>query len=129
MVIDDSTNFVTGGIYREIVEDERLVFTWGATDGWPKIDPERLDESPLVTVTLSQISGKTEMTVHVELPVGGPHRRVEVVLVWQEVSEALPADEARQQKRAELEALAGALADDPIVRPPAPALEVRLPVE
>ena len=68
MVIDDTTNFVTGGIYREIVEDERLVFTWGATDGWPKIDPERLDESPLVTVTLSQISGKTEMTVHVELP-------------------------------------------------------------
>ena len=39
MVIDDSTTFVTGGIYREIVEDERLVFTWGATDGWPKIDP------------------------------------------------------------------------------------------
>jgi hypothetical protein len=70
-----------------------------------------------------------EGTVHVELPVGAPHRRVEVVLVWQEVSEALPADEARQQKRAELEALAGALADDPIVRPPQPALEVRLPVE
>ena len=45
MVIDESTNFVTGGIYREIVEDERLVFTWGATDGWPKIDPERLDEA------------------------------------------------------------------------------------
>ncbi len=51
-----------GRLYREIVEDENLVFTWGATDGWPKIDPERLDESPLVTVTLSQISGKTEMT-------------------------------------------------------------------
>jgi Activator of Hsp90 ATPase homolog 1-like protein len=68
MVIDESTNFVTGGIYREIVEDERLVFTWGATDGWPKIDPERLDDGPLVTVTLSQVSGKTEMTVHVELP-------------------------------------------------------------
>ena len=62
MVIDESTNFVTGGIYREIVEDERLVFTWGATDGWPKIDPERLDDGPLVTVTLRQVSGKTEMT-------------------------------------------------------------------
>lgn len=68
-------------------------------------------------------------TVHVELPVGSPNRRVEVVLVWQEVSDALPADEARQKKRAELEALAGVLADDPIVRPPQPALEVRLPVE
>ena len=31
MVIDESTNFVTGGIYREIVEDEKIVFTWGAT--------------------------------------------------------------------------------------------------
>jgi hypothetical protein len=70
-----------------------------------------------------------EGTVHVDLPVGAPHRRVEVVLVWQELSEALPADEARQQKRAELEALAGALANDPIVRPPQPALEVSLPVE
>lgn len=70
-----------------------------------------------------------ERTVHVDLPVGAPHRRVEVVLVWQEVAEALPADEAQQRKRAELEALAGALADDPLVRPPHPALEVRLPVE
>jgi hypothetical protein len=51
------------------------------------------------------------------------------VLVWQEVPEAMPADQARQLKRAELEALAGALADDPIVRPSQPALEVRLPVE
>ena len=68
MVIDDGTAYVTGGVYREIVQDEKLVFTWGATDGWPKLDPEALDESPLVTVTLSQISGKTEMTLHVELP-------------------------------------------------------------
>jgi hypothetical protein len=51
-----------------------------------------------------------EGTVHVNLPVGAPHRQIE-------------------EKRAELEALAGALADDPIVRPPQPALEVRLPVE
>ncbi len=53
-------------------------------------------------------------TVHVDLPVGAPHRQVEVVLVWQEVSEVLPTDQARQQKRAQLEALAGALSDDPI---------------
>lgn len=70
-----------------------------------------------------------EGTVHVDLPVGAPHRRVEVVLVWQEVSEVLPTDQARLRKRAELEALAGALADDPLVRPEQAPLEVRLPVE
>ncbi len=68
MVIDEETDFVTGGIYREIVPNEKLVFTWGATDGWPKIDPESLDDSPTVTVTLDQVDGRTEMTVHVELP-------------------------------------------------------------
>jgi uncharacterized protein YndB with AHSA1/START domain len=46
----------------------RLVFSWGAAGGWPELDPDRLDESPLVTVTLAQDGGRTEMTVHVELP-------------------------------------------------------------
>lgn len=55
-------------------------------------------------------------TVHIDLPVGAAHLRVEVVLVWQEVSEVLPADQARAQKRAELEALAGSRANDPILR-------------
>jgi uncharacterized protein YndB with AHSA1/START domain len=68
MVIDESTSFVTGGVYQEIVPDERLVFAWGATDGWPKLDRDNLADSPLVTVTLSQSNGHTEMTVHVELP-------------------------------------------------------------
>jgi hypothetical protein len=67
--------------------------------------------------------------VHVDLSVGAPHRRVEVIVVWQEVNEARAARAALDKKRAELEALAGALADDPIVRPQQPALETRLPVE
>jgi hypothetical protein len=67
-------------------------------------------------------------TIHVDLPIGAPHRRVEVVLVWQELDEAR-AREAQDRKRAELEALAGALADDPIVRPEQPSLETRQPVE
>ena len=70
MVIDDRTSYVTGGVYREIVPDEKLVFAWGATDGWPELDPNNLDDSPLVTVTLSQSDGHTEMTVHVQLPPG-----------------------------------------------------------
>ena len=43
MVIDEDTSYVTGGVYREIVPDEKLVFSWGATDGWPELDLERLD--------------------------------------------------------------------------------------
>ena len=68
-------------------------------------------------------------TVHVDVPIGAPHRRVEVVVVWQEVEAARAARPAREQKRAELEALAGALADDPIIRPEQPPLETRLPFE
>jgi uncharacterized protein YndB with AHSA1/START domain len=68
MVIDEDTSYVTGGIYREIVPEERLVFAWGATDGWPQLDPDRLDESPQVTVVFEQTDGRTELTVHVQLP-------------------------------------------------------------
>ena len=40
MVIDEDTEYFTGGVYRGIVQDERLVFSWGgATDGWPTLDP------------------------------------------------------------------------------------------
>jgi uncharacterized protein YndB with AHSA1/START domain len=68
MVIDEETDFMTGGVYREIVPNEKLVFAWGATDGWPRIDLDALDEGPQVTVTLHEGGGRTVMTVHVELP-------------------------------------------------------------
>jgi uncharacterized protein YndB with AHSA1/START domain len=70
MVIDPGTAYVTGGVYREIVSDKKLVFAWGAPDGWPELDPERLDDSPLVTVTLTEADGGTQMSVRVELPDG-----------------------------------------------------------
>jgi uncharacterized protein YndB with AHSA1/START domain len=68
MVISESTSYVTGGVYREIVPDEKLVFAWGATDGWPELDPARLDDSPQVSVLLTAAGGRTEMMVTVELP-------------------------------------------------------------
>jgi uncharacterized protein YndB with AHSA1/START domain len=68
MVVDETTAYVTGGVYREIVPGEKLVFAWGADGGWPELDPERLDDSPTVTVILARSGRKTEMTVHVELP-------------------------------------------------------------
>jgi uncharacterized protein YndB with AHSA1/START domain len=77
MVISERTEYYTGGVYREIVPDERLVFAWGATDGWPELDPERLDESPLVTVALSEAGGRTQMTLCVELPAGLSPEQVE----------------------------------------------------
>jgi uncharacterized protein YndB with AHSA1/START domain len=70
MVISEQTNYVTGGVYREIVRDEKLVFTWGAAGGWPELDPEQLEESPLVTVTLTEVGGQTEMSLRVDLPAG-----------------------------------------------------------
>ena len=79
MVIDETTEFVTGGIYREIVPDEKLVFAWGATDGWPKLDAGRLDEGPQVTVSLARNGERTELTVHVELPA---HLAEEQVQEW-----------------------------------------------
>jgi len=77
MVIDEDTSYVTGGVYREIVPDEKLVFAWGATGGWPELDPERLDESPLVTVALSESAGRTQMTLCMELPENLSRRQLE----------------------------------------------------
>jgi hypothetical protein len=46
------------------------VFSWGAVDGWPELDPERPDDSPLVTVTLAPAGDGTEPRLRVELPEG-----------------------------------------------------------
>lgn len=67
MVIDEDTEYFTGGIYREIVPVEKLVFAWGAPDGWPKLDHERLEDAPLVTVLLNEVGYRTEMILHVVL--------------------------------------------------------------
>lgn len=52
---DTGDEFPSGGEYREIVEPERLVFTWALDD--------RGGES-LVTITFADHGGKTEMTFH-----------------------------------------------------------------
>jgi len=55
-------------IHSVIVPPERVVFTWGAVDGWPPIDPDHLEDGPVVTVTLNEIGDKTEMIFHLGLP-------------------------------------------------------------
>ena len=72
MVINEETSYYTGGVYREIVPNERLVFAWGATDGWPQLDLDDLDSSPQVTLCLAQTATGTDLTLHVELPADLP---------------------------------------------------------
>jgi uncharacterized protein YndB with AHSA1/START domain len=55
----EGTDHWMQGVYREIVEPERLVFTfaWEDADGQPKLQT-------LVTVTFAEQAGKTQMTFH-----------------------------------------------------------------
>jgi uncharacterized protein YndB with AHSA1/START domain len=64
LVENQDRSYMTGGIYREIVVPGKLVFTWGAVDGWPEIDPSQPDEAPVVTVILNDLGGATEMVFH-----------------------------------------------------------------
>ncbi len=66
MVENEEKSYLTGGVYREIDEPGKLVFTWGAVNGWPALDPGRLDDAPLVTITMNDVDGGTEMIVHTQ---------------------------------------------------------------
>ena len=76
MVVGENASYHTGGVYREIVPDEKLVFSWGAVAGWPELDPDRLDDSPLVTVALAPEGEGTQLTLRVELPEGLSRERL-----------------------------------------------------
>lgn len=56
-MVNDETGeeYPTGGVYRELVENERLVFTWGDPGGDP-------DEAPIITVRLESLGDVTRMT-------------------------------------------------------------------
>jgi uncharacterized protein YndB with AHSA1/START domain len=47
------------GVYREVVEPERLVFTWISQDAEGRPGPETL-----VTVTFAEADGRTTLTLH-----------------------------------------------------------------
>jgi len=67
MVVDDDDSYVTGGVYRDLVPNERLAFAWGALGGWPAIDPDDLDSAPQVTIELRDVDGSTEQTFRLAL--------------------------------------------------------------
>ena len=68
MIINDDLEYFTGGIYREIVPVEKLVFTWGAVGGWPAIDRDHPENDLVVTVTLNELGEKTEMIFQLAMP-------------------------------------------------------------
>lgn len=65
MIAPDGTEYPTAGVYREVVEPERLVFTWGSPG-------DADDAAPLITVTLADLGGRTEMTFHLDGIAGVP---------------------------------------------------------
>ncbi|RHA41001.1 SRPBCC family protein [Cellulomonas rhizosphaerae] len=66
-MVNDSTGdeYPTGGVYREIVPTERLVFTWGNPDDDP-------DDAPVVTVTFESLGELTLMTFQLQGVDGTP---------------------------------------------------------
>lgn len=60
--------------------------------------------------------------IHVDVPVGGPGRRVEVLVVWEDVGDAVHSSEDWSD-------LFGILKDQPIERPPQGEYEKRSPLE
>jgi uncharacterized protein YndB with AHSA1/START domain len=66
-MVNDETgqSVVTGGVYREVVPFERLVFTWGEPDA----DPH---DTPVVTITLEAIGDGTRMTFDLRGVSGAP---------------------------------------------------------
>lgn len=79
LVESEDRSYLCGGIYREIVRPERLVFTWGAVGGWPAIDPERPEDTPVVTVTFNDLGDATEMIFELEL---SDHLSADEVRAW-----------------------------------------------
>jgi uncharacterized protein YndB with AHSA1/START domain len=83
VVIDEQNQYFTGGIYREIVPGEKLVFTWGAVGGWPAIDADHPEaDAPVATITFNEVGNhgeQTEMIFHMSLP---EHLSEEQVRAW-----------------------------------------------
>jgi uncharacterized protein YndB with AHSA1/START domain len=76
MIVAEDEEYVTGGIFVEIVPHSHLVFRWGAVGGWPSIDPERPEEAPLVTIDFNEVDGRTEMVFRLDLPAHFTDERV-----------------------------------------------------
>ncbi len=79
MVISPTERYVTGGLYREIVPNRKLVFAWGAVGGWPELDPERPDDNPRVILSFHPHGDETVMDLLVQFP---DHMSADKVQWW-----------------------------------------------
>ncbi|WP_241981340.1 SRPBCC family protein [Cryobacterium algoritolerans] len=68
MMVDDDLQYPTGGLYLEVVPNERLVFRWGATGGWPELTGNHEDRAPIVTVDLHDVAEGTRLELTVTFP-------------------------------------------------------------
>ena len=84
----DGKQLWVGGVYREVVAPERLVFTFSFHDEAGNIVPattyghsERFPLETVVTVTFVDRDGKTEMTMEQAVPLDVPERD-DMVVGW-----------------------------------------------
>jgi uncharacterized protein YndB with AHSA1/START domain len=68
MVINQDLRYFTGGLYLEIDKPRKLVFAWGAYGGWPALDADNPDATPITTIELEADGGKTAMSLTVSFP-------------------------------------------------------------
>lgn len=68
LVQPDGERYWTGGTYRDVVDGERIGFTWGTVDGWPGLDPAEPDANPVITVDLVAVDPTpiTELTLRAD---------------------------------------------------------------
>lgn len=76
MVENAERQYMTGGIYREIVPHKKLVFSWGASGGWPDTDS---GDGPQVTVEFTPVGQRTRMDLALYLP---DHLSAEQAQAW-----------------------------------------------
>ncbi|EJD36652.1 hypothetical protein AURDEDRAFT_174253 [Auricularia subglabra TFB-10046 SS5] len=56
MLINDKTDYVTGGVYKDIVAPVRVVFVWGAENGWPN-----LKDNLVAEVTFEELKDQAQV--------------------------------------------------------------------
>ncbi len=65
LISDNGEEYPTGGVFLEVVPPERLVFTWGNPD-------DSIDTAPVVTITLTERDGRTELVFSLRGIAGHP---------------------------------------------------------
>ena len=65
LISDNGEEYPTGGVLLEVVPPERLVFTWGNPD-------DSIDTAPVVTITLTERDGRTELVLSLRGIAGHP---------------------------------------------------------